>query len=384
MRRRPGFSLLEVTIATGILMTIMMVVVNSFVGTRKAQGAAVTASLLKSGGQRATSNLYRELLQSRKLIASLAGTTGKDLPSQYYSLMEIPQLPEPLADTERVFPQINTKGAFGVTGKGQGTLDPDTVGNALMFVEPADPMVLADDDVYVREGNSGASHEMAKIPYKLPTYRFVLYHMVKVELPASAPNLDSDRHYTLQLMRWESKPFLEKNDLNLLINRYTFPTLASLSSTTAQWNDLANRPPKIAGIWDSSATTGATAIVLYPQVTVSLGPPIAIGLGAWAVDPSPAIAMSRQSWAITTNLAGYAQAMLSFNTRGNPNFQVNGLDVPAYASAPTVVPYGFETAIAGPIGARSVLVRLALAARLNAGNTLFGMEHQEVVKVFDM
>jgi hypothetical protein len=90
-----------------------------------------------------------------------------------------------------------------------------------------------------------------------------------------------------------------------------------------------------------------------------------------------------------TDLEPYATGMVAFNT--STAFSVRDaqqvIPVPAYAltdAAHVNFPYGFEVAITGPSGARTVLVRLTLAARVHAGLNIYGITQQEVVKVFDM
>lgn len=386
-RAPQGFTLLEVTMSITVLMIIMAVIVNAIVGARKAEGAAVTTSLLKAGGARAMKNLYLELSQSRRLLASVKGDgASPDLGTQYYTLMARPAAPADMPATGTVFPQINPNGGFGVDGTTPGTLDPSTVGNALAFVAPGPPMVLSDSDVYVSQGWFGGDHPISSKPYQLPTYKFVLYHLVQVNLPPGAPAING-LSYTTQLMRWESGLYLQKSDVDALFNRMSYHTATSAASTQTMFANLTSHPPTVVGIWDASATTASSAFVLYPALNVVNLPFIGNVCqlsGSPTVISSPTIPMAKQTWAITTSLSGYATSMMAYNTVSNLNFVVPGLKVPAYASAPTSVPYGFEVAIAGPASARTVLVRMALAARLNSGLNLNGIAHQEVVKVFDM
>lgn len=375
--RRKGFTLLEITIAISILVVILGVVVNSLVGANRAQGAAVTPAFLKAGGQRGMKNLYLDLSQSRKLIASPNGTSTPDLPMKYYALMDIQDPPSPLATASRVFPQISEKGSFGMSGTAPGQLDPGSVGNALMFVRPGPKMILDDAHVWI------SGHQLSDIPYELPTYQFVLYHLVQVPLPTGASKINGGT-FTLQLIRWESKPYLQRSELQNMLNKLELGDLGSLTATGPFVGSINSRAPGIAGTWDPNQSNPGQAFVTFPTPTINLGLPPSISWNSWGTVASPTIAMNRQTWVVTTNLTGYATPMIAFNTSGNPNFAVPGLDVPAYASSPTSVPYGFETAIAGPIGARTVLFRMALAARQSAGNSFFGLAMQDVVRVFDM
>ncbi|MOA56959.1 hypothetical protein D3C78_1810480 [compost metagenome] len=81
--------------------------------------------------------------------------------------------------------------------------------------------------------------------------------------------------------------------------------------------------------------------------------------------------------------------MVAFNN--NPDFSPldslagNGkvLQVPRFGEIGTAAPYGFEVAIVGSNAARAVLLRLALAARLQTGGKIFGWSHQQVVQLMD-
>jgi hypothetical protein len=129
----------------------------------------------------------------------------------------------------------------------------------------------------------------------------------------------------------------------------------------------------VAGLWDGDAAAAADAFF-----TVD-------GAGAIVPVVNPAIAKRREVKAADTDMSGYAIGMVAFNS--TPDYRFTQFSVPAFApddSAHANFPYGFEVGIVGPTGARSVLVRLALAARVNAGQHLYGLAQQEVIKVIDM
>ena len=92
-----------------------------------------------------------------------------------------------------------------------------------------------------------------------------------------------------------------------------------------------------------------------------------------------------------TNLEPYAMGMVAFNT--GPTFkpvdmllssanQVT-MQVPKYGEMSVPIPYGFEVGVVGSNSARSILVRLSLAARLNTGGKIVGWPHQQIVQMMD-
>jgi hypothetical protein len=174
-------------------------------------------------------------------------------------------------------------------------------------------------------------------------------------------------------MRWESRPYVEKSEFETFANNLVLNPVATWG--VWEWmQDHANPDYHLAGLWDSGKDTAATA---FYKVN---------GGGVIEAVTNPSIARGKERAALTIGTDPYGLSMIAFNTTPDYSFPDKML-VPAYAPTDTAhqnFPYGFEVGITGPTGARSVLIRLALASRVNAGMHLFGQAQQEIVKVIDM
>ena len=90
-------------------------------------------------------------------------------------------------------------------------------------------------------------------------------------------------------------------------------------------------------------------------------------------------------------LQPYAIGMVAFNTNANfkplDSLKSSGtavtLQVPTFGEAGTPIPYGFEVGIVGTNAARTVLLKLSLAARLSSGGKIFGWSNQQIVQMMD-
>jgi prepilin-type N-terminal cleavage/methylation domain-containing protein len=376
MTQRRGFTLLELTVVALILSVIMAAVFNAFTGARRTQGMAVSHALLKAGGQKALKEIYTDLGRSRKLIASTElDVAAKDRGREYFTRFQGITSGPAIPFGNMVFPRIDSNGGFGLPGTGSGELEQDKIGNTLVFVANSASINITTPLVMRTLG--GVPKALETTPYTLNTFRFVAYYLVERPLPDGVAQIkissSQRRNHTLQLMRWESQPYVEKSEFEAFANNLVLNPLA----TWGVWEWLqnhANPDYRLAGLWDSSKDTAATA---FFKVN---------GSGVVEAITNPSIARGKERAALTISTDPYGLSMIAFNTTADYSFP-DGMRVPAYAPTGTAhqnFPYGFEVGITGPTGARSVLIRLALASRVNAGMHLFGQAQQEIIKVIDM
>jgi prepilin-type N-terminal cleavage/methylation domain-containing protein len=375
MRARRGFTLLEILLAISIFSIVMAALTMSFFGVRKSQGVAVSNNLLRVAGQRAIKDIHMELSQSRKLLASTnLQPPTIDVGRQYFLQFQGITSPPAIPFGNMQFPRIDANGGFGVPGANSGELERATVGNTLVFITTAKNLRVAHSAVTIMFPGIPPRFVSTTVdPYYMPALKFVAYYLIEKNLPSGTPAIAGGKTATMQLVRWESKPYIERGEWTGFAGK----VVGGAPVAKAAWDKLVS-DEGVAGVWDPSAATAAGSIF-----TVD---------GAGAVIPAPTGTLfqkKRQVMLAQTDLEPYATGMVAFNT--STAFSVRDaqqvIPVPAYAltdSAHRNFPYGFEVAIAGPSGARTVLVRLTLAARVHAGLNLYGITQQEVVKVFDM
>lgn len=377
MSARKGFTLLEITFAAAIMTVVLAGSMTAFFSMRRAQGTAVVASQLKISGQRAMRAMYMELSQCRKLLASSSlDAPVKDLGREYFNLFERPATPAAIAALDMRFPRIDTNGGFGVPGANSGEFEEATVGNTLVFVVPDKTIRLKTQYLSVSYGFPVPTVKLlSDQPYLINTQRFVAYFLAKVPLEAGQAPIKisgtQSLNYTFQLMRWESQPYVELGEFNTLAGKL----VGGNASALVAWNNLKN-DYGVTGLWNVAAPTAATSI--YKMVNGITGPE-QVSLPTIPQRSLKAIAKAA--------VGGLAQDMVAFNTNLGADYRFVDFAVPTYApkdATNSVYPWGFEVAITGPSGARSLLIRLALAARLNTSKHLYGQVQQEVVKVFDM
>ncbi|MFN3428826.1 MAG: type II secretion system protein [Candidatus Sericytochromatia bacterium] len=376
MTQRRGFTLLELTLVALILSVIMAAVFNAFTSARRTQAVAVSHALLKAGGQKALKDIYVDLGRSRKLIASTElDAATKDRGREYFTRFQGITAPPAVNFGNMVFPRVDSNGGFGLPGTGSGELEQNKIGNVLVFVANG-PSIDLNPPLIMRT-LGGVPKALQTTPYTLNTFRFVAYYMAERPLPAGiAPVKISNTqrmNHTLQLMRWESQPYVERSEFETFANNLVLNPVATWGAWEWMQNH-ANPDYHLAGLWDSSKDTAATAFY-----TVN-------GSGVVVAVTNPSVKRAKERAALTINTDPYGLSMVAFNTKADYVFTDN-MTVPAYAptdAAHQNYPYGFEVGIAGPTGARSVLIRLALASRVNAGLHLFGQAQQQIVKVVDM
>jgi type II secretory pathway pseudopilin PulG len=377
LRARQGFGLLELVIAIALMSFVMGGIMQGIMGMRKTQGMSVSQNLLKVAGQSAIRNIYMELSQSRKLLASTSlEPITKDTGREYFMIMQGASTSPPAIPTGNMqFPRVDANGAFGLPGANSGELEQSTVGNTLVFATTVTNLKI---DIPTYTYLVGVLPKFfSNQPYYIPALKFVAYYLIEKPLPAGVAKLPGNRAVTQQLVRWESKPYIEKGELAGLASK----CVGAPVTTKAIWDWLQAHPDPnyhVAGLWDASAATASTSLF-----TVDGG-------GNIVAQPAGSLLQKRRQTMIAqTELDPYAIGMVAYNTGVNFPLKDNDqiIPVPAYALTDTThanFPYGFEVAIVGPSGARSVLVRLTLCARVNTGLHLYGSVQQEVIKVFDM
>lgn len=382
MGRRTGFTLIELSVSILVASLITAAALGAYFGMQKAQGNAITTNLLRTAGQRAMDKMFKDLSQCRKLIASQS-TDSSDVGKAYFNTLidqagNFGSNASPIAQSVRVFPKVKVDGGLGVQGASgavnAGELDPTLVGNTLLFAVQDTPLSIT-NSALIYTVALGSSTVGTSNPATLSTYRFVSYFLTTVPLPTGTSPFKIfgvTSSYTYQLARWQSGLYVERSEFDHLMSN--FLNVGPLSPKVSEWNDL-NTNKNVTAIWDSSATDPAKALFTVDAT------------GTEAAVPTPSIPMAKEEWAVPNSLTdGYAISMVAFNRCSG--FNIPFLDVPAYAlnpNAPSNLPFGFEVAMVGPSSARTVLIRLALAARLyGAGMTLTGTSAQEVVKVVDM
>lgn len=370
---RPGFTLLELAMAMLIMSIVLAILMSAFMGSRKAQGQAVSMMGLKVAGATALEKMYLELSQAKRLLASMdAAPAGEDLGRAYFERMELPVgLVKPIPLLNMRFPRIAPEGKFTAMGNTPGQLSPLHIGNALVMVTRAPEIALATSGVQVKFGSLGVLRALTpEKPFRFNRFRFVAYYLTEDLLPAEAGSINGNMRHTMGLARWESRMYVDKGELEGLLGQIPLVT-----DKTKVWNDLTTTY-QVAAAWDPTSNDPTTAFYTMDALGVMV-PKDTLILRAGAKPIA------------TTNLDPYARGMVAFNT--NPNFQPldslkSGgalLQVPQFGEIGTPTPYGFEVGVVGSNAARSVLLRLSLAARVNAGNKVFGWSHQQIVQMMD-
>lgn len=370
---RPGFTLLELSIAMLIMSVVLVILMNAFMGSRKAQGQAVSMMGLKVAGATAIEKMYLELSQAKRLLASMdAAPAEEDIGRAYFTQMDLPVgLVKPIPLLNMRFPRIAPEGKFIAMGNTPGQLSPLHIGNSLVMVTRAPEIALATPGVQMKFGSLGALRALTpEKPFRFNRFRFVAYYLTEELLPSDAPNINGTMRHTMGLARWESRMYVDKGELEGLLAQVPLAT-----DRTKIWNDLITTY-QVAAAWDPTSSDPTTAFYAMDATTALVVKP---GL----------IQRAGAKPIASTNLDPYARGMVAFNT--NPNFQPTDslksglalLQVPQFGEIGTQTPYGFEVGVVGSNAARSVLLRLSLAARVKSGNKIFGWSHQQIVQMMD-
>lgn len=360
--------------ASVLLAVILGASVSAFMSLRKTQGQAVTQATMKMESQRTLQRLYTEFGQLKRIIASTDNApSSEDIGMAYYKQLEMPAgMPYMrLANPSMRFPRVSRGGVFSNVGPDPGQMNPTWFGNALIFVIRDRLISLATPNVTLKLGGGGATRLLSPTqPYRLASYKFVCYFMDEHPFKAGEQPIISDRPTTYGLVRWESKPLIEKSELNGL-----YGLIPASADRGAVWTDLKNnygitrtwdinQPDPTQCLFDVDASGDFVSMPNEPIACKNIRPAIDLG----ALEP-------------------YARGMLSYNTLGGFALQdLNdkaGLDVPRFGEEQTIIPYGFEVGVCGPNAGRAVLVRLALAARLSQGKHIYGQSQQTIIQTVD-
>jgi hypothetical protein len=392
---RPGFTLLELTIAMGIGMLVSGMALYAYVGANKAQAVTVGSNMLKVSGQSTLDQMYRWLNQSRKVMdRAEAKTYCAYLPIQPFDAAGLS--PGPVS-RELLFPRIKTNGTFerypdansGVVGGQQGTQDPNydpaIVGNALMFI-------VKEGTIQINEEAASTGIQTAAFgtsTYRLHTYRLHLLYLAQRPLPVGAPPVQGTGvNWTYQLMHWDSLPFLDKNEVEDWMQRLMASNKDTSDIEDFITNGTDGKLEKLtgqnyAGALNLAGTTAAES--LYELKTDDFRTLNKFSLTSYKL-PSGHFSAGIKSTMRTT----FGESFVAFDTSASgsaPVVSIKGVSeltnrVPAYAD-PDDMPYGFEVMVIGPATQRQVLLHLTLCARTQPGNVLMAETFQQIVQTFE-
>lgn len=358
------------------MMVILVMLVNAFLGSRKAQGQAVSMMGLKVAGSKALETMYLELSQGKRLLASQdAAPAAEDVGRSYFEQMELPTTAlAPIPSGNLRFPRVAPNGNFTTMGTASGQLAPAHIGNALVLVTRAPEIPLATVGVSMKFGSLGLPRPLTnENPFRLNRFRFVAYYLTDMPMKPDMPNINGTMRHTMNLVRWESRMYVDKAEVEGFMNQV--PTIPERQLV---WKDLVDTY-KVAGAWDTASMSGTTALYVPDSITMVMKP-LAGPILKQGVKP-----------VTTINLEPYALGMVAFNTSDTfkplDSLKSSGtavtLKVPTFGEAGTAIPYGFEVGIVGSNAARTVLLKLSLAARLSSGGKIFGWSNQQLVQMMD-
>ena len=362
----PGFTLLEMLIASALGVTVMTIAVNAYMSANKAQSATIAGGLIKSIGQASLHELYFRLHQSHTLFdrGAIANSWLTKVPvSGHYAAAGALTPGYAVADLE--LPLVTPTAAFSPP-------DPAAVGNALLFA-------VVEPDAVMREEGGGTELQTAfgSSEVHLTPFRLQFFVLARRPLPVRAPVVRPSTSYTYQLMSWTSQPYLDLQDMTRWITRlkargvsngYIDTKLAKLRSPDATPAGTG----AFAGIIDLSATTAAASA--YQLVANG-------GYTGFTAESAPFATYQYRALSKMNMTQSVGELFVAFNTTGTPAFRIPPLDVPAYAVDTATKPFGFETLVGGPLDARQVLVRIAYAARTHPGRQFQGQTFQQIVQV---
>lgn len=354
-----------------IMAVLMGGVMTAFMGSRKSQGMSVTQSLMKVEGQRLFKKLYVELGQVKRLLGSAStAPIEEDIGLSYYMNLDIPSdRITKMPDANMRFPRVAAGGLLTNLGTGDGQMNPRWIGNALIFVTRDKLLSLATPGVNVLMGGSGLTRPLREDkPFRLNTYKFICYFLDERVKGADEPKINGVNH-TYGLMRFESQPYVEKSELEGFFGR-----IPVLGEKLTVWKEIKD----VHGVTRAFDINQSDATQAIYDVDAS----------ATLVQKNELIARKHLQRAIDLKLEPYAKGFIAFNTTSG-TFKPSdlndkqGLDVPRFGEEQDIVPYGFEVSVTGPNSARSVMLRLGMAARLNQGGHIYGQSQQTIVQVVD-
>lgn len=380
-RPSPGFTLLEIVIATGLGVVVLGLVAQAYFAANKARALTVGGSMLKVAGSHAISEMYKNLHQSRHLFGRgyTADTFLQRLPIlPYYDGPG--KLSPGIEPDELRLADIRLKGSFWIqdeAGTANPDFDPEAAGNTLFFATTEPKATVQEPPGEDMQRDVFGSHTI-----QFAAMRLHLYLLTHRALPRGQRVRVPDP-WVYQLMHFRSKPYLDAREV--------VDWMRQIKSTGGTGADafidgrLAALATEYPGALALDANDARNAIF---EVAAA---PDHLGLAPDTDDPieeghyrTPLSGVQNQDFGIP---------MVAFNTTGaspdptqpgaRPGVPVARLDVPAYARDDARHPYGLEVMIGGPPDRRQVLVRLSLAARTTPGNVMVGETFQQVVQVAD-
>ncbi|MEB3223030.1 MAG: prepilin-type N-terminal cleavage/methylation domain-containing protein [Candidatus Sericytochromatia bacterium] len=388
---RPAFTLMEVLIAMSLGLVVVGAALNAYLGANSAVTRTVGDGRLKHAGEQALDDIYRELKGVRRVFSR--GTTASSwLARTALRPWQADGLTPQVETADLVLPDMLASASFDASNAGLAA----AAGNALVFVasEPSaritEPAASPPAGPHTSVFGTPTQHFSA--------YRFHVYHLAKKPLePAERLVRGTDRAtdgYTYRLMHWQSRPYLDYQEVRTWIERLQThqPALSPepTSFIQAKLAALSSGSPvkaPYAGAVDLSvldAASGATPAGVY-ELTLSGGGLAASTARLASGDYRGAIAFGVQ--------AGFGLPMVAFNngTAAAPPpvpardvSQGGDLVVPRFAPADDLRPFGFEVLYGGPQNGRQILLRLALALRDAQGRgPLKGLAVQQTVRLYE-
>jgi hypothetical protein len=382
---------MEVLIAMGLGLVVVGAALNAYIGANSAVTRTVGDGRLKHAGERSLDDIYRELKGVRRVFSR--GTAASSWLARTDMRPWKADGLTPQAETlELVLPDLLASGTFDASNAGMAA----AAGNALVFVasEPAaritEPVAYPPAGPHTTVFGTPTQH--------FSVYRFHVYHLAKKPLePSERLVRGSDRAtegYTYRLMHWQSRPYLDHQEVRAWIERLTThqpaltpePTsfiqakLAALSSGSPVKAPYAGAVDLAVG----DAAIGASPAGVY-ELTLAGSELTASSARLAHADYRGAIAFGVQ--------AGFGLPMVAFNngTAAVPPpvaardlSQGGDLVVPRFASADDVRPFGFEVLYGGPQNGRQILLRLAMAMRdAQSRGPLKGLAVQQTVRLYE-
>ncbi|MEB3328255.1 MAG: prepilin-type N-terminal cleavage/methylation domain-containing protein [Candidatus Sericytochromatia bacterium] len=387
--QRPAFTLMELLIAMALGLVVIGAALNAYLGANSAVTRAVGDGRLKHAGEQALDAIYRDLKGVRRVFAR--GATA----SSWLGRSDLrPWQPDgltPQAETaELVLPDLLASPTFDASNASLAT----GAGNALFFVA-SEPSARITDPA----GSAGPHATVFGTPVQhFTVHRFHLYLLARKPLEASERLVrGTDRAtegFTYRLMHWQSRPYLDYQEVRTWLERLTThqpplspdPTAFIQAKLAALSSGSPVKAP-YAGAVDLAVSDGAVGAAvpgLYELVLEGGGLAVSTARLHHA-DYRGAIAFGVQ--------AGFGLPMVAFNNGTAvapppvPARDVNlgdDLVVPRFAAPDELRPFGFEVLYGGPQSGRQILLRLALAMRdAQSRGTLKGLAVQQTVRIYE-
>jgi hypothetical protein len=325
IRRDDGVSFTELLVVMFLFTVIGIMVYDLLVGTAQTNLYLEANNDLSEYGQRTVNEIKTEVLQSKRLFDD--SSQGQD----YLDALELDNAPPPINTSDLATIEVNGSFSPSLASDPEYPFDPESVGNAIFFVQALPPYISTDDAV------------------RIDLYRFMYYYLSKNGTAAigSQPEI-------LELYRWQSVPFADYNQLNQLNELGDSGATLSATLTALRTADPASGRPAVEVAWNPDEDAD-DAFYEFSGGSLPASP-----------NGSYEIAMEDGSIAIRNlnapRIGGDMIYSVAYNT--DPDFELSD-QVPVFAEAShnqDGFPHGFEVMIGGPTGGRRVMIRLVLAA----------------------